>query len=281
MIQVWGKEFDASVLSDYERDYLETLPSDLPTVQWIWDELDRVWDAYALNNLAPFSDQDVASFYSHPVWIMNGIFTECDPISLSHREKIANYFYQNNIMRVADYGGGSGCLASTFCKGHPEVRVDIIEPYPALFFKKALSNLGQIRFFPKFQNQNYEAVISQDVLEHVENPIEIAFQMASHWALGGKVIFANCFEPCIKCHLPKNFYLRYTFKVVMKAMGLTYVGHINGAQHALIFEKRGDLKLKRALVSASALRVPGTCLNVLALLHRSLRRTHEHENTNS
>ena len=281
MMQIWGKNFDPGALSDYERDYLETLPSDLPTIQWVWDELDRVWDACGLNNRAPLSDQDVGSFYSHPVWIMNGIFTEADIVSKSHREKIANYFHQNNIMSVADYGGGSGCLASTLCKGYPDSRVHIIEPYPSPFFQKALSDFKQVRFFSKFQNQNYEAVIAQDVLEHVENPIEIAFQMTSHCASGGKVVFANCFEPCIKCHLPRTFYLRYTFKLLMKAMGLTYVGHIDGAQHALIFEKRGDLNLKRALITASLLRVVGACMNAVAPLYRSLRGRLKHEDTNS
>jgi hypothetical protein len=227
MIDVWGEKLDDQMLSDREKKYLESLPDEVPTVQWVWSEMDRIWDDCGLNNRAPFSSQDIGGFYGHPVWIMNGLFTETDSESACHRESIGRFLCKNTIANIADYGGGSGCLAATITKKYPEVKIDIIEPYASEFFKNKRSDSDNIGFFPHYQHRNYDAVIAQDVLEHVENPIEIAFQMASHVDDGSLVVFANCFDSCIKCHLPGTFYLRYTFKWVMKELGLVYVGRVD------------------------------------------------------
>ena len=64
--KVWGLECNESV-SDKDKDYLLNLPKDLPSMQWVWDEINRIWDSLGLNNKKPFLEQDIGSYYSHPV----------------------------------------------------------------------------------------------------------------------------------------------------------------------------------------------------------------------
>jgi hypothetical protein len=60
-------------------------------------------------------------------------------------------------------------------------------------------------------------------IEHIEDPIGVALRMIEATRFDRHLIFANCFYPVIKCHLPGTFYLRHTFCIVMKAAGLDYV----------------------------------------------------------
>ena len=199
--KVWGITCN-NLISDEDKNYLLNLPSILPSNQWVWDEIDRVFDSLGLNNKKAFSDQDIDSFYNHPVWIMNGLFLEADPLSKQHQINIAKFVDENNIKNIADYGGGSGVFAEFLFIRNPLIVTDIIEPYPLEFFKKRISSYTSINFVNNFTCNNYDAVISQSVLEHVENPIETAYKMASNVKEGGLVIFADCFYPLINaiCH---------------------------------------------------------------------------------
>lgn len=118
-------------------------------------------------------------------------------------------------------------------------------------------------FVKNFTCNNYDAAITQSVLEHVENPIETAFKIASNVREGGLVIFADCYWPVIKCHLPSTFYLRHTFKFIMKKMGLDFVGRIPNAEHALIFKRKQYLNLDAALSYLKIIKFVGRFLNLI------------------
>jgi 2-polyprenyl-6-hydroxyphenyl methylase/3-demethylubiquinone-9 3-methyltransferase len=107
----------------------------------------------------------------------------------------------------------------------------------------------------------YDAVIAQDVLEHVEDPVRLAFDLATVACPGGLVIFANCFYPVIQCHLPSTFHLRHTFPYVMQFMGLEYLGRVPGAEHALAFRKRTQIVMKVARMAERLSKVFGPLLN--------------------
>jgi len=79
---------------------------------------------------------------------------------------------------------------------------------------------------------------------------------------GGIVVFANCFYPVIHCHLPSTFHLRHTFPIVMNALGLRYVGRVDGASHAQVFERTGRLDLGRARRAERISRILGPVLNL-------------------
>jgi 2-polyprenyl-6-hydroxyphenyl methylase/3-demethylubiquinone-9 3-methyltransferase len=115
---------------------------------------------------------------------------------------------------------------------------------------------------PSLSVESYDAIVAQDVLEHLEDPIKLAGEIASSIRIGGKVIFANCFSPILQCHLPSNFHLRYTFPSVMKALGLRFVGIVNGASHAQIYERVGALNLLKARKAEAASKIIGPLLNL-------------------
>ena len=251
--QVWGKLIDINTLDDYSSVYLKGLPEEKPTVEWLWQEIDRIWIDKGLDNSKKLAGQDIEGFYSHPVWIANGIFTSIDKESVDHRKAIKDYLVSINAENIADYGGGSGVLAEVIAT-NSSINIDIVEPYPFKFFVNKYKDNTRIKYVYDFESSNYDVIIAQDVLEHVVNPIEMAFQLSKHVKLDGYVIFANCFYPVIECHLPSTFYLRHTFKLVMTAMGLNYVGRVKGASHALIFQRRNNLNLRKAVVASNVAR---------------------------
>jgi len=270
----WSLKIDCDELVSDHVSYIKNLPDKIPSISWVWSEMDRVWDDCGLDNSIPIKKQNVGNFYSHPVWIMNGLFTEVDPDSKKHRESIAEYFQRNNLFLIADYGGGSGVLAKAMIEKNVKFHVDIVEPFAFLFFKERMKTLSSVSYVSDFRNE-YDAAIAQDVLEHVDDPIETAYNICNNVKVGGFIVFANCFHPHIRCHLPSTFYLRHTFKWVMRRMGLDYVGRVPGAEHALVFRKTRPLSLSKAQIFGKKIRTIAPLLNrmwpVLGKMRRSFQ----------
>ena len=220
----------------------------------LWCEMDKVWDTFSLNNRLPFSNQDIGSFYSHPVWILNGLFSENDINSFEHRKRIAefarNYFQKTEFLKIADFGGGSGVLAKILENDLPNLdKMHIVEPWPSEYFLTKLNSYKKIQFVSNFENINYyDLIIAQDVLEHVENPIQIAFKCFEATNINGLLIFANCFQPHIKCHLPRNFYLRHMFRYVVTSSSLIYIGRLPGAYHMEVYQKKDSTALTKFIL---------------------------------
>jgi hypothetical protein len=81
-LNIWGFKIYPTLLSQTENDYLAVLPSELPTIEWVWDEMNRVWQCLRLDNKRRIDAQSIGNYYSHPVWLMNGIFSVADPVPL-------------------------------------------------------------------------------------------------------------------------------------------------------------------------------------------------------
>lgn len=247
-VTVWGQALKLCDLTDVQLSYLEGLPKVRPDVRWIWDEMNRVWRDLGLDNTQPLSSQSeaVGRFYSHPVWLVNGLFTASDPASRQHRASMASHVLGLGAQRVADYGGGFGELALAIAKMQPHVEVCVVEPYPSKVGMRRLSSQPNVTVQPALGDQPFDVVLAQDVLEHVDDPIGLAHQLAQSVRPGGWVIFANCFHPMIDCHLPPTYHLRYTFDWVMQAMGLHRQGKVTGAVNARVFQVSGPLSLAAA-----------------------------------
>jgi len=271
-IMLWGERLPVEALPQADIEYLiDIAKMERPTVAWMWQEMDRVWDALALDNASALGGQAISDFYSHPVWVVNGVFSATDPDSVRHRDSIASYVGRLGVRRVADYGGGFGELAKKLSAVVPQAQIDIVEPYPSKLGMLRVQGMAGIKFVKGFDGQ-YDCVIAQDVLEHVEQPLVLTEQMVQATRLGGHLIFANCFFPVIKCHLPTTFYLRHTFAWVVKGMGLKCVGRVDGADHALVFEKVGTPdKAKTAFLNAMA-KVAGPLLNTMGPVLGAIRR---------
>jgi len=262
-LEVWGMKLSRSVLSTDEITYLSSLPISIPSIQWVWKEIDRVWDSLDLNNKLSLESQAIAQFYAHPVWIMNGIFSALDPISFSHRQSIAKYVVESGHLRVTDFGGGFGELAKQILQLKSSMKVIIVEPYPSLLCKSRIQDEKNIQLFEKIVKDSQDVVIAQDVLEHVEDPILLAYILSDAIPVGGIVIFANCFHPYIKCHLPATFHLRFTFRFIMIFMGLSYIGCVPGANHAQIFRKTRTLSFIKARFLENISKLVGPLINLI------------------
>lgn len=202
------------------------------------NEIDRVWHELELDNSIRLAEQQakVAAFYSHEVWVLNGLFSEQDPVSREHRLAIAEFITKLPVLKVADYGGGSGTLARFIVETKSGIDVDIIEPFPAQIFKTKVESFRSVNFVSQL-DQQYDLLVAQDVLEHVDDPIDLALKLIESVKINGYLIFANRFYPDISCHLPSTFYLRHQFKRVMKFAGLEFLTVVPGAKHALVFKK--------------------------------------------
>jgi len=240
---IWGHDIPEKFINKEDIVYLDKFKlHPIISIDQLWHEMDRVWDFYNLNNKKSLKSQNIAGFYSHPVWILNGLFSSVDEFSVLHRKAIADFIskieYKNS---VCDFGGGFGELAIKIAETVPNnVMINIVEPFP--------SNLGSFRV-SKFSNivltsqlsSNYDIIIAQDVLEHIENPIQVSIELINALKYDGYIIFANCFHPYIKAHLPNNFYLSEAFKWVISSAGLKFVSNLPNAPHIQVYQKKGKV----------------------------------------
>jgi 2-polyprenyl-6-hydroxyphenyl methylase/3-demethylubiquinone-9 3-methyltransferase len=270
---IWDQSVPDALLDDFSRDWLARWEgTEPPSLERLWAAMDEVWDDLGLDNRRPLADQDVGAFYSHPVWTLNGIFASVDPDSMTHRRAIAARIREMGLKRGADYGGGSGALAEQIAIQDPDCQVDIVEPFPSTLTRSRVAGYPSILFRNRL-GADYDFVIAQDVLEHVEDPISLALRLAQSLRTGGIAFFANCFFPVIKCHLPRTFHLRKTFAWVVAPFGLTAIGTLPDAPHVQLFTKvreHSDLSAARRRESWS--RIVGPTMNrAFALVSRSLR----------
>ena len=272
-ISLWGVKIPTDLLRESDKKYLLRLPDNLPTVEWVWSEIDEIWDYYKINNKKTLSDQSIAEFYSHPVWLMNGVFTSLDPVSEKHRDLISQFTSENGFKFIADYAGGFGELAIKMANKSPDSTIKIIEPYPSAFGLYRFKGKENIEISDALGIDEYDVIIAQDVLEHVEDPVGLAIALTESVKENGLIVFANCFYPVIKCHLPKTFHLRYTFRFVMEIYGLKYQGKLPGAEHVLIFKKTDRLSVKKLRVAEKISQFSGGLINYSReLLSKKIKR---------
>jgi len=205
-------------------------------LQQMWYLMNMVWDEYGCDN-KKLNWSNINKFYSHPIWLLNGLFIELHALSMQHRNAISDWIADNtSISKILDYGGGVGTLARLIADKKPSLLVDIYEPHPSDYLKRKISDYPKIRFVSNIKDK-YDILVSTDVLEHVSDPLKTFEKMILAVKDNGYLIIANNFFPVIKCHLPQTFHLRYTFNVFAKLMGLVIVGPLEGS-HATIFRKK-------------------------------------------
>ena len=88
-----------------------------------------VWDELGCDN-KHLDDNKLAQFYSHPVWILNGLFIEQHALSMQHRNGISQWIADNKMRSVIDYGGGLEHSPGLISPGNlPETDIVIFDPY--------------------------------------------------------------------------------------------------------------------------------------------------------
>lgn len=245
-------EFEVrGALTDDQHDFLARNWAALDNVEQVWLLMDSEWERNGAGYCTDQSDQ-MGRFYSSPVWLLNGIFTEIDPESRQHRLAIAATTLNLRAKRIADFGGGFGSLARSIKSLTPGAEIEVIEPFPselarALAEKSGISYASQIA-------EDVDLILAQDVLEHVTDPLGLFGELLSKLKPGNHIITANCFLPMIACHYPGALHLHFTFRKIAPLLGCRFVGQIDGAPHAEIYEKLDrppNWPLVRALERAS------------------------------
>lgn len=209
-------------------------------LEQMWYLMDLVWDDYKCNNKNPDWGK-VAKFYSHPVWLLNGLFIEQHDISMAHRHAISDWIVKKGFENLIDYGGGFGTLARLIAGKDNTIKMNIYEPHPSEFGLKRATEFENIRIIDKLE-YGYDCLVCTDVLEHVPDPLKNFSDMIKSVKIDGYLIVANCFYPVIKCHLPQNFHFRYSFNQFAKIMGLEVIGVLEGS-HATIYKKLEEVNL--------------------------------------
>lgn len=203
-------------------------------LEQMWYLMDLIWDDYNCDN-KNLNWDNIGKFYSHPVWLLNGLFIEQHDVSMGHRHAISDWIVNNNFESVVDYGGGFGTLARLVAEKDKNIQMNIYEPHPSEFGLKRAEEFKNINIIEKLES-NYDCLMSTDVLEHVPDPLNDFANMIKSVKLNGYLIIANAFYPMIKCHLPQDFHFRYSFNQFAKMMGLEVIGSLEGS-HATIFRK--------------------------------------------
>jgi 2-polyprenyl-6-hydroxyphenyl methylase/3-demethylubiquinone-9 3-methyltransferase len=206
-----------------------------PSLEQLWNLMDQAWESCACDNHHPDPDR-LGSFYSDPVWLLNGMFIEQHDVSMGHRQAITAAVAALAPNRVLDFGGGFGTLARLLATALPNAEVAICEPYPPRHGIESCKPFANIRFIPELTSQSVEVLVSTDVLEHVPDPLSLLAAMVDAVRPGGHLLIANCFYPVIACHLPCTFHLRYSFDAFCQALCLEVLGPCEGS-HATIYRR--------------------------------------------
>ncbi len=225
-------------LTQYEKDEIEGLlrreKAGLDDLSQMWFLMDLIWDDYGCNS-KQLNWDNIGKFYSHPVWLLNGLFIEQHCVSMGHRHAISDWIVKNCFKNVVDYGGGFGTLARLIAEKNSTVNMDIYEPHPSEFGLKRAAEFQNIHIIGNLSS-NYDCLMCTDVLEHVPDPLKDFSVMINSVKINGYLVIANAFSPLIKCHLPQDFHFRYSFNMFAKMMGLEVVGTLEGS-HATIFKR--------------------------------------------
>ena len=88
-------------LSLYEKNTLRKLLSKgnnriTDDLEQMWYLMDLIWDDYGCDNRNLDWDK-IGKFYSHPVWLLNGLFIEQHDVSMGHRHAISDWVIKNNF----------------------------------------------------------------------------------------------------------------------------------------------------------------------------------------
>lgn len=229
-------------LTQIEKEEIEKLlkreKQGMDDLEQMWSLMDLVWDDYGCDN-KNLNWENIGKFYSHPVWLLNGLFIEQHDVSMGHRHAISDWIVQNNFKNVVDYGGGFGTLARLVAQKDKNIKMNIYEPHPSEFGLKRVAEFGNIKIISKLES-NYDCLTSIDVLEHVPDPLKDFAEIIKSVRLNGYLVIANAFYPMIKCHLPQDFHFRYSFNQFAKMLGLEVVGILEGS-HATIFKKVAEV----------------------------------------
>ena len=84
---------------------LGSLDNNKDDLENIWQLMDLVWDEYCCDN-KKLNWDNIDKFYSHPVWLLNGLFIERHALSMQHRNAISDWIADNSSISKLSFSLG-------------------------------------------------------------------------------------------------------------------------------------------------------------------------------
>jgi len=211
-----------------------------PTVQELWRILDAVWDQMGIETE---NGDSLKEYYSHPIWLYNGLIVESNPICVKTRYEIIQLAKKYSPRTVLDLGGGTGILLKIAHAEIPQADrfdlVDISIKWES-YVSEGLRPFGRIRALDHPQPP-YDVVLSTEVMEHLRNPFEAISSINKFLKPRGVFIGTWSFYPMTRCHLPQNFYLARIFHNAVTLFGFKLLEKVNCGSFIFVYEKKRDI----------------------------------------
>lgn len=211
-----------------------------PDLEQVWTLMDESWTELSCDPVV--INERISAYYSHPVWVLNGLFIEQHAQSIYHRRRFVDWIIRQSPRLVAEFGGGFGGLARMIGQALPTAEVEVIEPHPHPIAIARAEKTENVRYRPALSRE-FDVMIATDVFEHVPDPLQMVADTAKHLRMGGQYLIANCFAPVILCHLPQTFHFRYSWDFALRVMGLE---PRNSVGYGRVFVRTGQLNLDAA-----------------------------------
>lgn len=261
---------DLKHISDIEKAWLKVVFEKFhgyPTLEQIWQLMDEPWRELQCDQTV--MNDRIGLYYSHPVWLLNGLFIEQHIQSIQNRTVFTQWVAAQRSVRIADYGGGFGGLARMIGKACPTASIEVIEPHPHPLAIERARQTPNVSYQPKLTG-TYDILIATDVFEHVPDPLALVAETASYLNFGGRYLIANCFHPVILCHLPQTFHLRHSWDMILASLGLEPAEDVS---YARLFKRSGRLTLDMARrAEARSLKLWSLTKNLPGRIARPLTR---------
>ncbi len=241
------------------------------TLQRLWQILDQAWEELSSKNSHNLNLSNfLHEYYQHPVWLINGAFSESDQATINDRLAAVRLITHVQPRKILDFGGGIGTVSRLCATYIPQVEVidlvDITEFRQTI--QHYLSDFPQIRILEQ-PDPLYDAIISTEVLEHLIDPIGAIVEINHLLRVGGAFAASWSFAPCIKCHLPQNFHLQKLMLWIIRSLGFGFYGFERRGSTLYSFVKHSEITpamLKKARILEFLARLPIPFNRVLFLL---------------
>ena len=231
------------------------------TIKELWTLLDRAWFECSPPTDAHTNREFLSRYYAHPVWLINGMFSESDPGTVADRLSAVRFIASMKSKTLLDFGGGTGLAARLAAEMLPDLEADIFEVgTPDTGVLQHLSSHPRVRFVGDF-NHRYDAIICTEVFEHVIDPVGVAIKLGAALKPGGMFVASWSFAPGIQCHLPQYFHLAKRMFWVLRALGYGFYGFERRASSVFAFIRHSpptkrEIAAARSLEYLSRLRLP-------------------------
>jgi 2-polyprenyl-3-methyl-5-hydroxy-6-metoxy-1,4-benzoquinol methylase len=242
-LRSYEEELDQLKSSQYwedVRNYIIRYLHSPPTIEELWGILDRVWEDMKVHG---GNHRSLIDYYSHPIWLYNGLMMEVDEVCVRKRYEIVSLAKKFHPQSILDMGGGTGALLKMAHQELPTAqRLDLVDISTKLkgHVSEILRPFGRIRVLDR-SAPPYDIVFSTEVMEHLPNPFEALSTISHSLKRGGVLIGTWSFYPMIKAHLPANLCLARFFHRFIPLFGFRFLEMVKNGSIIFIFEKIKDL----------------------------------------